>query len=318
MTRIVAKAGELQEGLFGQVILYIAEILPYLAERKILPEWDIRSTIYGSEPDFKLIPGLLDLAYQPGAPTSILHLRKIRARHASRLGNNWHDIHRLWSSYFSVPDRILAEADAMGDLSEVLGVHYRGTDKLAALWDTNPVSHADFLAIVRDFLKRRPDLKRILLASDDNDVLPFLQSHLAIDIIHLGAVESHRIAEDLVSDRRRRGERALLDCVLLSRCSAVVKTSSALSGFAKVLRPDLEIYRCAASKKFTDIPYFPVAYIPKYQSDNPEIRDLLDRLMTGDWLSPNATMEQVETVCRWPKRDFIWSAWERLSGHHMP
>src|SRR5258706_15353333 len=75
----------------------------------------------------------------------------------------------------------------------------------------------------------------------------------------------------------------MLDCVLLSRCGTVLQTSSGLSAFAKILNPNLEIYRVAASKRFYDVPYFPVAYIPRYNSPSPDISALVDRLMVDDW-----------------------------------
>jgi hypothetical protein len=64
----------------------------------------------------------------------------------------------------------------------------------------------------------------------------------------------------------------------------VLKCSSALSGFAKVLNPRLEAYRVSASKLFTDIPYFPEAYIPRLTSQDPECRGILERQFAGDWL----------------------------------
>jgi hypothetical protein len=60
-------------------------------------------------------------------------------------------------------------------------------------------------------------------------------------------------------------------------------TSSALPSFAKIIQPNLEIYRVAASKIFGSTPYFPVAYIPTYSSSSEKIAAMVDRLMIGDW-----------------------------------
>jgi hypothetical protein len=99
-------------------------------------------------------------------------------------------------------------------------------------------------------------------------------------------------AADEMAEHKAQGEReeieiktdrAMLDCVLLSRCGAVLLTSSALPSFTKILNPDLEIYRVAASKFFAHIPYFPVAYIPIYQSSSSAISTLVDQLTAGDW-----------------------------------
>ena len=59
--KISTSADQLQEGLFGQVFLWVFEILPYLDTQGIRPEWAIRSALYGRPDDFLVIPGLLEL-----------------------------------------------------------------------------------------------------------------------------------------------------------------------------------------------------------------------------------------------------------------
>src|SRR6185436_2872679 len=73
----------------------------------------------------------------------------------------------------------------------------------------------------------------------------------------------------------------------------VLKCSSALSGFAKVLNPSLECYRVAACKMFSDIPYFPDAYVPRLALRDPAASAILARQFEGDWLDDPAA------VARW-------------------
>jgi hypothetical protein len=83
-----------------------------------------------------------------------------------------------------------------------------------------------------------------------------------------------------------KGDHALLDCLLLSRCRYLLKCQSALSGFSKVLNPRLEAYRLSANKLPSwswGNPYFPDAYLPKLTSKNPECQKILDDLFTDDW-----------------------------------
>ena len=196
--------------------------------------------------------------------------------------SDWQALAKLWSSYFVLPERIVAVAERCGALHHVLGVHYRGNDKNAATWDTNPVSHDEFLCVIGDFLARRPDLERIFVASDDGSFAGAVAAQFKVEVTNLGDPGFHKDAPPQ-GDAEARADRALLDCVLLSRCGAVLQTSSALSSFAKILTPDLELYRCAASKMFADIPYFPVAYVPRYVSDDVVVQDIVDRLMKDDW-----------------------------------
>lgn len=78
-------------------------------------------------------------------------------------------------------------------------------------------------------------------------------------------------------------DRALLDCVLLSFCGVVLKGCSALSAFAKVLNPPLEIYRVGACKMFFDIPCFSVEYIPFHNPAGSVAKTILEGRMVGDW-----------------------------------
>jgi hypothetical protein len=268
------------EGLFGHVIPNVFEILPYLHARQLFPDWEIRAAFYGTAPHGAVIPGVVDLAYKvaPG-PKKDVDFRKIQNRHRHVLGNDWPALSAIWNDYFRIPDRIIRNARSVGSLSDALGIHYRGNDKNTALWDTNPVSHDDFLAIIRDFLIRRPEFRRIFLATDDFSFVELLTRKLSVEIINLGEVVLHKAETSLDV----KTDRAMLDCVLLSRCRAVLLTSSALSAFAKIFSPELEIYRVAASKRFADVPYFPVAYVPRYETSSPQIAALVDRLMAGDW-----------------------------------
>jgi hypothetical protein len=169
-------------------------------------------------------------------------------------------------------------------LSNAIGIHFRGNDKHSASWDTNPVSHTDYLAIVRQFCHERPEFRRIFLATDDLSFFNLLKSNISLEVINLGpdGVGFHK-DQPLSNMAQAKIDRAVLDCVLLSRCGVVLLTSSALSSFAKVLNPNLEIYRVAASKLFHNTPYFPVAYVPVYNSSSAEIATLIHHLMAGDW-----------------------------------
>lgn len=318
--RIETKPEELFDGgLFGQPILWSFEILPFLFSRGIFPEWRIRSALYGRASDGLVIPGVLDLAYEIGpGPKKEVGLIGLRNIHRHALGNDWSGLSALWNAYFRVPDRIENEANRIGSLSDTIGIHYRGNDKQIAFWDSNPVSHQDFLAIIRQFCIERPHLQRIFLATDDPKFYTFLRENISLDVTYFGGVGFHK--DELSSElKEAKADRAMLDCVLLSRCSLVLLTSSALSSFAKVLNPQLEIYRVAASKLFDrNAPYFPAAYIPVYASAAPEISAIVDRLMIGDWTqsaggarfkAPFTSRQCWPTVPRW-----IYVNAQRLPG----
>jgi hypothetical protein len=92
-----------------------------------------------------------------------------------------------------------------------------------------------------------------------------------------------------------------------------MSTSSALSAFAKVFRPELEIYRCAASKMFEDVPYFPVAYLPVYWPKDPAAAAAVERAMKDDWTQTHY-FARFKTPFAYRRRGFIAHFMYRLRG----
>ncbi|TDM06709.1 MAG: hypothetical protein C4K60_19650 [Ideonella sp. MAG2] len=263
-------------------MLWVFEVLPFLEKQGQRPQWRIRSRLYGRGPDQVVLPGVFDLAYEPApGPSQPQSLLALRSQRLSALGNDWQGLHDLWHRFFKVPDRIHARADAIGLPSGTLGVHYRGTDKNLALQDTNTVTPQDMLDAAAEALSRYPHLQCIFLATDEVEIVALARARFApLTVVNLGGVSYHKSG---VADEDR-ADRALLDCVLLSRCAVVLKCSSALSGFAKILRPELPVFRVAASKFFYDVPYFPDAYVPRWEATTPEGQRRSQRLFDGDWL----------------------------------
>jgi len=280
---------DLQEGLFGQVFNHIFRILPYLYERDIFPAWEISSSRYGEPPNFITLPGALDLAYTPPqAPFRRISLKELRRRHSQILGNDWEELSRIWHAYFKVPVRIDQLADQILPRGRILGIHFRGNDKYTSL-DTSPISQENFLTLVREFVAGTRPFDAIFAATDEFSFISRLRDTIGIPVINLGEVGFHK-AQSETTSRKNKTDRAVLDCVVLSRCNCVIQTCSALSSFPKILSPDIEIYRTAASKLFEEnMPYFPVAYIPILPVSSAESRAILDSTLAGDWtLNPAA------------------------------
>lgn len=282
--RVFTAPDDLEEGLFGQVVLWTFELLPMLAQRGLHPDWDIRSRLYGQAPDWRVIPGVFDLVPAPPAVSGVRRdrsLLSLRVAGVSVLGSDWQALHELWHRYFRIPKRTLERADAVALPPGTLGLHYRGTDKNLATQDTNPVSIDDFLTLAECVLREHPEWQTVFIATDEPAMVEQARLRLAGKrLINLGAVRFHKDP----AGEPDRADRALLDCLLLSRCATVLKCSSALSGFAKVLNPQLPCYRVSASKMFGDVPYFPDAHVPRLALGDPRAAAILARQFEGDWL----------------------------------
>ncbi|MEO6923638.1 MAG: hypothetical protein ABI142_07420, partial [Bryocella sp.] len=153
---------------------------------------------------------------------------------------------------------------------------------------------------------QRPEVDVIFAATDEFAFVEKLRAAVSLPVVALGAVDFH-LATDGTTAKSEKTDRAVLDCVLLSRCECVIETSSALPSFTKLLNPHLEIYRCTASKLFgklyTNMPYFPVAFIPLLPVVGQESKDTLEQTMRSDW-SYDARMDKYKgdfvSAPRWP------------------
>jgi len=81
----------------------------------------------------------------------------------------------------------------------------------------------------------------------------------------------------VAEENARKGQCALIDSLLLSRCQYLLKCQSALFGWSKVWNQGIEAYRVAVYK--TD--WFPDAFIPLYEPIIPGLRLNWHRFRNG-------------------------------------
>ena len=129
-------------------------------------------------------------------------------------------------------------------------------------------------------------VKYIFLATDENDVLEYLKHNYT----EVEFITSRHLTGDLFwrnpNDVYRNSIEAMIDMLCLSKCNTVLKVSSALSSFSKIINPNLNIYRINAIKMYTDIPYFPDSYIPLLEKNinyTKKCNQILDKIQKDDW-----------------------------------
>ena len=125
--------------------------------------------------------------------------------------------------------------------ADVVGVHYRGTDK----WEGAPVVPYDAVAqAVLDALgTASTDPWKLFLATDEDACLDFMRQRfpsrvIALDIQRSGDGQPLHKAP---GNGYRKGEAAMIDCLLLARCSHLVPTDSDLGLFSTFFNPDLPV-----------------------------------------------------------------------------
>jgi len=155
---------------------------------------------------------------------------------------------RLVRKYIGIKEAPLEKVDVFFDKylkgRFVLGIHNRGTDKRA---EAPPVSYSEFKRAICQFLDQNSEFDCLFVASDEQRFVDFIEKELSrqLSVVYhddqersKGNVAIHRSKR---GDRYKKGEEAVLNCLLLSRCNALIKNASIMSGWAKLFNPDVPV-----------------------------------------------------------------------------
>lgn len=122
----------------------------------------------------------------------------------------------------------------------VIGVHYRGTDKAD---DAPRVPYERVEAVVRDTMSRAgPGRCRLFLATDEQAFLDYMRPRFPEQLRYRPMFRSvdGRPTDIVNADgNHKKGEDALVDCLLLSRSHHLIRTASNLSLCSTLFNPRL-------------------------------------------------------------------------------
>jgi hypothetical protein len=286
----ITDKNNMTEGLFGMVILFMFEILPILENNDVdisKLKWDICTTSYGN-----IFPNILQYNSEYTNPdeierkTELFNLRTNYPQYV--LGDDFIRLNSLFFKYFTIPKELDVIAENY-NLNNSLGIHFRGTDKTTDVIFNNPLTIDDFYIIIDSYLKNNTNITNIFIATDEKNLVEYLKyKYSYITFVTSRNFDKNifwRNNDNVISN----GREAMIDMLCLSKCKTVLKVSSALSAFSKVINPKLNIFRLNALKLFstaTDIPYFPDAYIPlleKNENYTEECNKILDKIQLHDW-----------------------------------
>jgi hypothetical protein len=165
--------------------------------------------------------------------------RGLAAHEISNEFSKFSEATRLFDKYFYVKSHML---DCVGEFIErnfdrfgQLGIHYRGTDH------HKEYEFIDQRLMVDAATEHFPQYDSIFVGTDEKSFLDLVRSHMPgkrVVTLMPEPPKPHLIDQ---GDNYRKGFHALADCLLLSRCQALVKTPSALSTWSKVFGPHLNL-----------------------------------------------------------------------------
>jgi hypothetical protein len=165
-----------------------------------------------------------------------------------------HEVARLTARYIRVRpqlqalvDTFLASNTQSGDF--VMGIHYRGTDKVTVFPYRSPdysiyASHID-----RALAQHSPASWRLFVATDEREFADWAVQRygdrvfLRHDTPRLSSTDpegrKHGTHKNLSIPGYLKGETAVLDCLLLARCHHLIKNRSSLSDISLAFNPAL-------------------------------------------------------------------------------
>ncbi len=150
------------------------------------------------------------------------------------------------------------------DHKTVLGVHYRGTDKKS---EAKSVSCEYVARVISNYIRANHKVDAIFVASDEMDMIEWIKAKFNyLSVIFHDDVERSRGGKPIHTNYRQgdnyiKGKEALVNCLLLSKCDALIRTASFLSAWSSIFNPDLPVI--LLNKPFEDKLWFPDAEIIK-------------------------------------------------------
>jgi hypothetical protein len=284
---LIESTNQFTEGLFGEIFLWIFEILPILDKANIDINqlyWSITTKSYGS-----IFPEILDyvnndknIKQKIDSIINFYELKKIRPQYV--LGDDFVNLNKLFFKFFKIPENLNKIADSF-NLNGYLGLHFRGTDKTTDNNFNSPLTKDKFYIIIDSYIKTH-HIKNIFIATDENDVFDyFVNKYKDINFKSSRSFDGNLFWRNN-EDPQLNAKMAMIDMLCLSKCETVLKVSSALSSFSKIVNPLLKIYRLNGLKMCHDIPYFPDAYIPLLPLNNnytDECNNIITEVQKHDW-----------------------------------
>lgn len=162
----------------------------------------------------------------------------------------------------------------VGNNGPVLGIHYRGTDKSL---EAPRVSLEHCLTVAKRHIMQNPNTSAVFVASDEQRFIDLIKE-LITDLPvysrddHYRSRDGQPVHHNMTeSGGYEKGEDALVNALLLAKCTTLIRTTSLLSASASLFNPHLKVI--LLNKAYDDRTWYPETEILRQPSTEycPEI-----------------------------------------------
>jgi hypothetical protein len=165
-------------------------------------------------------------------------------------------VHSIIKKHIKIRDHIKHKADQFStknfEKSHIIGIHYRGTDKV--LLEAPRIPYSEILNQINLHLNnlKYPDYK-VFVATDEEQFIDFMKEMLPGKILTYSTLYSNDSTplHSKFSNTYLSGEEALIDCLLLSKVNFLIRTTSNLSLWSTYFNPSVPVLEL--SKRYDEI-----------------------------------------------------------------
>lgn len=234
----------------GARLEWCLEILAYCDENGLIPQFKFSyPNSENSEDYFGTFFGIKGTVENGKSPIFI----KISSITELSLGKDYDRVLNIDLASFLINKYLVVKDDVLSEVEDfcskhfanrrVLGVHYRGTDKVE---ESSVFSYDSVKRNIEHYLKLHPDTDRVFIASDDINFIENIEkASVGRPILYRNdsfrARDGNSIHRSAATDKYEITRDAIVNCLLLSRCDALLKTASILSGWSKLFNPRLPV-----------------------------------------------------------------------------
>ena len=249
-------------GFFAQLAWYLL-ILKYCEDHQLIPN----VCLSGQYRDPKRGRNWLDYYFDMMTPLTSEEVAE-RVRYTKKVGDfeelgqpmphrmSLEESTRIFCKYLQPKPHIMALVDNfwehIGVDGPVVGIHFRGSDKIT---EAPRVSWEHCLTTLQTRLRIDENIKAVLVASDEQQFHDYVAG--SVKDVPVFAYNDHfrfqpgdelryHPGDELPPHRigggeYEKGEDALINALLLSRCSTLIRTTSFLSAFASIFNSEINV-----------------------------------------------------------------------------